>query len=117
MKYADIEKHCLSLPGATLSIQWGDDHVFKVGGRMFAITGIAHGRGGGVAFKVADDTFEILTQVPHVVPAPYLARAHWVMLERANALPARDLRAYLTRAHALIAAKLPRKTQAKLGLG
>jgi len=27
VKYADIEKFCLSLPGAALSIQWGSDHV------------------------------------------------------------------------------------------
>ena len=28
MKYAEIERFCLSLPGATLSIQWGSDHVY-----------------------------------------------------------------------------------------
>jgi predicted DNA-binding protein (MmcQ/YjbR family) len=33
-----------------------------------------------------------------------------------SALPGRDIRAYLTRAHALIAAKLPKKTRAKLGV-
>jgi len=39
MKYAEVEKFCLSLPGATLSIQWGSDHVYKVGGKMFAAMG------------------------------------------------------------------------------
>ena len=117
MKYSDVEKHCLSLPGATLSIQWGDDHIFKVGGKMFAGVGIEKGKAVHLAFKTADDTFEILTKMPGIVPAPYMARAHWVSLEKMSALPARDLRAYLTRAHALIAAKLPKKTQASLGIG
>jgi predicted DNA-binding protein (MmcQ/YjbR family) len=52
--------------------------------------------------------------MPNIIPAPYMARAKWVMLEKANALPAKDIRAYLTRAHAIVAAKLPKKTRRKL---
>ena len=37
-EFSDI---CRSLPAATETIQWGDNRVFKVGGRMFAITGSA----------------------------------------------------------------------------
>jgi predicted DNA-binding protein (MmcQ/YjbR family) len=117
MRYSDIEKHCLALPGATMSIQWGDDHIFKVGGKMFAGVGIENGRAYGLSFKTADDTFHILTRMPNIVPAPYMARAHWVMLKKGDALPMRDLKAYLTRAHALVAAKLPKKTRAALGIG
>jgi predicted DNA-binding protein (MmcQ/YjbR family) len=117
MKYEDVKKHCLSLPGATVNVQWGYDQVFKVGGKMFAVYGMDKKTYHGMSFKVADDSFEILTQMPDIIPAPYLARAKWVKLEKANALPARDIKAYLTRAHALIAAKLPKKTRAKLGIG
>lgn len=39
MKYAEIEKFCLSLPGVTLSIQWDRDHVYKVGDKMLAAMG------------------------------------------------------------------------------
>ncbi len=39
MRYAEIEKFCLSLKGAKLSIQWGADHVYKVGDKMFAVLG------------------------------------------------------------------------------
>lgn len=39
MKPADVEKFLLALPGATLSIQWGNDRVFKLGGKMFAVIG------------------------------------------------------------------------------
>jgi predicted DNA-binding protein (MmcQ/YjbR family) len=116
MKYEDIKKHCLSLPGATVNKQWGDDYVFKVGGKMFCVVGMDKKAYHGMSFKVADDSFEILTQLPSVIPAPYMARAKWVMLERMNALPAKDIRAYLTRAHALVAAKLPKKARAKLGI-
>ena len=45
---------CRALPAATMDVQWGDDHVYKVGGRMFAVTC----PGGGCSFKVTDIAFE-----------------------------------------------------------
>jgi predicted DNA-binding protein (MmcQ/YjbR family) len=32
-----VRKFCLALAGATEQIQWGDDLVFKAGGKMFAV--------------------------------------------------------------------------------
>jgi predicted DNA-binding protein (MmcQ/YjbR family) len=117
MRAGDIEKHCLSLTAATLSLQWGDHRVFKVGGKIFAVIGFGEsGRDPSLSFKTADDSFEILTTLKNVIPAPYMARNKWVQVQKLDALPAKDLRAYLTRAHALVAAKLPKKTRQKLGL-
>lgn len=107
-----LETFLLGLPAARLSVQWGNDHVFKVGGKMFAVLG----SDGGVSFKTADDTFAILTALPGIAPAPYLARANWVYLRRRGTLPPRDLKAYLTRAHAIVADGLPKKVRAGLGL-
>ena len=33
-----LRELCLSFPGATEQIQWGYDLLFKVGGKMFAVT-------------------------------------------------------------------------------
>lgn len=116
MKHADIEKFCLSLKAATLVVQWGESRVYKVGGKVFAVLSSAAERPATLAFKVGGDSFHILTQLPGIGQAPYFAKTHWVRLERLDALPARDLKAYLARAHALIADKLPRKTKMELGL-
>ena len=35
-----LRKLCLSFPGTTEQIQWGYDLLFKVGGKMFAITAL-----------------------------------------------------------------------------
>ncbi|HEX3436656.1 MAG TPA: MmcQ/YjbR family DNA-binding protein, partial [Pseudacidobacterium sp.] len=51
-----------------------------------------------------------------VIPAPYLARAHWVCLERWDALPDRELKNHLTHAHEIVFAKLPKKTRNILSL-
>jgi predicted DNA-binding protein (MmcQ/YjbR family) len=116
VKYAEVEKFCLSLPGATLSIQWGADHVYKVGGKMFAAMGPPEMRPQSLSFKAGDDSFAILTEQKNIIPAPYLARAKWVQLQKLDALGTKELKAYLTRAHGLVAAGLTKKQQLSLGL-
>lgn len=116
MTPAAIERFLLSLPGARLSIQWGEERVFKVGGKMFALMGPKGETPHRMSFKAGDDSFLILTQAQDIVPAPYLARAHWVKLERLDALKPAELRAYLSRAHAIIASGLAKKIQAELSL-
>ena len=112
-----IRKLCLGFPGATESIQWGGERVFKVGGKMFAVIG-AERTADAMSFKASDESFRLLTTLPGLVPAPYLARARWVKFERADALPAAETRALIARSHALIAAKLPRAArEAALGTG
>ena len=116
MTSAQVEKFCLSLPGATLSIQWGADRVFKVGGKMFAAMGPREMRPQTLSFKTSDESFHILTRARHIIPAPYLARAKWVQLQKLDALSAKELRVYLARGHALVAERLPRKTRLALGI-
>ncbi len=110
-----FDKACLGLPGATLSIQWGDDHVFKVGGKMFAVRGAGVGHG-GVSFKASDVAFEVLTESGRAAPAPYLARAKWVHFDDLSALKADEVADWLKTAHGLVAAKLTKKARAELGL-
>ncbi|USQ97326.1 MmcQ/YjbR family DNA-binding protein [Caulobacter sp. RL271] len=107
---------CLALPGATLSVQWGDDHVFKVGGKMFAVRGTGVTQGGGISFKASDVAFEVLTETGRANPAPYLVRAKWVHFAELSELDADEVTDWVKTAHGLIAAKLTRKVRAELGL-
>ena len=116
MTYADLLAHCLSRPSATLSIQWGVERVFKVGGKMFAMIGAPEDRPYRLLFKASDVSFHILTQLPGITPAPYLARAHWVMLENLRVLKDAEIKTYLNRAHALVASGLSKKLRLSLGL-
>ena len=60
------------LPATTHVVQWGGSHVWKVGGKVFAVGGL-----GAVetcfTFKVSDLAYEMLKQLPGLRPAPYLA--------------------------------------------
>ncbi|EJL34230.1 hypothetical protein PMI01_01757 [Caulobacter sp. AP07] len=106
---------CLALPGATMTIQWGDDHVYKVGGKMFAVMGGAVGRN-GFSLKASDVAFEVLSETGQAVPAPYLARAKWLYFDDLAAQDDAEVTDWLHTAHGLIAAKLTRKARAELGL-
>lgn len=117
MKFAEIEKHLLALPATTLSVQWGHDRVFKVGGKMFAVISFTDkDTPSGLSFKTSDDSFNLLTEQPGFKPAPYLARAQWVWMDKPSRLKAAELKAYLTRAHSIVSSGLPKKLQRELGL-
>jgi len=108
-----VRKHCLSLPHATEQVQWGDHLLFKIGGKMFAITATSPAPV-KLSFKSTPEEFAELCERPDIIPAPYLARAHWVALESWDALPRAELKHRLTVAHGLVKASLPKKVQAGL---
>ena len=57
-----------------------------------------------------------MLEIEGIRPAPHLARAWWVALERWDALKPRQIEEELTRAHALIYEKLPKRTKALMAL-
>ena len=113
MNLTRLRELCLSFPGATEQIQWGADLVFKVGGKMFCVacTEVAPNV---MSFKCDDERFAELCERDGIIPAPYMARAKWVALERWDTLEDRELRPLVEQAYVLIRQKLPRKTQAGL---
>ena len=111
-----IDRFCARLPAATRTVQWEGVAVFKVGGKMFCLVAPADHSVGRISFKSAPEYYEALSRSPGFRPAPYLARAKWVSVDDPAVLTDAEMKAYLTRAHAVIAAALPRKRQAELGL-
>ena len=113
MNAADLRKLCMSLTGATEDIQWDNDRVFKIGGKMFACSGLE--ADSHYSFKVDDERFLELTDLEGVVPAPYLARARWVQIDPGRcALGTDELEALVGRSYQLVLAKLSKKMQRKL---
>lgn len=111
-----FEAVALALTAATADVKWGVDRVYSVGGKMFAVAGPIDRPDPSYKFKASDMAFELLVEQGVARPSPYLARAKWVELVRADALPDAELTAYLAQAHAIVAAGLTRKARAALGL-
>lgn len=107
-----LDKFCRSLPAATMSRQWGDHQVYKIGGKMFAVL---TGRG-AASFKANDVAFEMLGEPGQARPSPYMARAQWLYVDDIRQFPPAELRQYIAASHALVAKKLTKKAQHELGL-
>lgn len=108
MNIDQLRKLCLSFAGVTEQIQWGDDLLFKVGGKMFAVTSLEP-RKVWISLKASPENFAELTERPGVIPAPYLARAKWIALESADALPDPEISQLVRESYELVLAKLPKK--------
>jgi predicted DNA-binding protein (MmcQ/YjbR family) len=108
-----VRSYCKSLPHATESVQWGNDLVFKIGGKMFAVT-VLEPASVWLSFKTTPEEFAELVERPGIIPAPYSARYHWVALETEDAIPARELERRLRASYDLVLEKLPKKTRAAL---
>jgi predicted DNA-binding protein (MmcQ/YjbR family) len=108
-----IRNLCLSFPQTTEQIQWGEVLVFKVAGKIHALTVLQPAKT-WLTFKVSPENFAELTERPGIIPAPYLARAKWVALETKDALSPDELALLLRESYDLVVAKLPRKTREAL---
>lgn len=104
---------CRSLPGCVEEIKWEDNRVFSVGGKMFAVT-TTDAHPDAMSVKVEDDRFLELTDRAGIIPAPYLARAKWVRVERAAKLGKTEAAALVRRSYELVFAKLTRKLQREI---
>jgi predicted DNA-binding protein (MmcQ/YjbR family) len=108
-----LERAALALPGATLNIQWGAERVYKVGGKIFAVSDAA---GSAISLKVTDIAFEVLIETGRARTAPYLARAKWVRFDDVAVLDDAELADWLATAHRLVAAKLTKAARKELGI-
>jgi predicted DNA-binding protein (MmcQ/YjbR family) len=109
-----LRKFCLSLPGTTEDIKWGNDLCFSVGAKMFCVAGLNPPQ--NIAFKVPDEMFEELSASEGFIPAPYMARAKWVLLQEVGRVTKKELEKYIRQSYSLVKSKLPKKIIKELGL-
>lgn len=110
---------CTDWPGVHEDVKWGNDLVFTVGGRMFCILDLGEGQAGRLSFRVDAERFLEYTDRRGILPAPYLARAHWISLQAADArgrrpLHARALAEAIRRSYDLVFACLPKRQQRQI---
>jgi predicted DNA-binding protein (MmcQ/YjbR family) len=109
MDVESIRHFCLSFLDATENLQWGEDLCFKVRGKIFAVLDL-----GSVpqrlSLKCRPEEFAELTELEGIIPAPYVGRYKWVLLERLSVLPAPELKALIRESYAMVASKTKVKT-------
>lgn len=112
MNLEDLRKYCLSLPHVMEDVKWGNDLCFLIGGKMFCVTGFEQPM--KVSLKVSDEDFAELTQTDDIIPAPYLARHKWILVEKAGRFKKKEWEDYIRKSYELIKEKLPAAVKKKL---
>jgi predicted DNA-binding protein (MmcQ/YjbR family) len=109
MNLDSIRAFCLSLPHVTEDIQWGNDLLFRIGGKIFSGVGLEPPHGFG--FKCTPEKFDELIEIDGIIPAPYMARNKWVSVMDFNALSDEETKLLIRNSYEMILSGLPKKLQ------
>ena len=123
-----IRAFLLTLSHVVETMQWGANLVFwvgdkAIGGKMFALIDLdvdcSHTQSKVypvISYSAGPERFSELLEMEGIIPAPYMARVHWVAAEGWSVFRASEWEQELRAAHALTFAKLPPRTRAAFAL-
>ncbi|WP_353349988.1 MmcQ/YjbR family DNA-binding protein [Oceaniserpentilla sp. 4NH20-0058] len=118
MTYDEFNHFCGSLKATTYIVQWGNSHLWKVGGKVFAIGGWEKTNEPAFTFKASDLDYEILRDANGFRPAPYMASRgmKWIQQYATSHNTDEQLKYYIEASHYLASLGLTKKKQRELGL-
>jgi predicted DNA-binding protein (MmcQ/YjbR family) len=131
-----LRAYLLGLPHVAETMQWGANLVFwvgdkAIGGKMFALIDLDEpappSRASNqqpaisnqqllLSYSAGPDRYAELLERDGLVPAPYMARIHWVAAERWDVFSEAEWQRELRAAYDITYAKLPKKVRATLAL-
>jgi predicted DNA-binding protein (MmcQ/YjbR family) len=118
MDHEKYNQFCGSLVATTHIVQWGNAHVWKVGGKVFAIGGTSKQGTVTFTFKTSDLNFEFLSDHEGYIPAPYFASRgmKWIQQVDTQGHMDEDLEYYLSESYKLVVKGLSKRKRQELGL-
>ena len=114
MTLEQLRRFCSTFPHVTEDVKWGNDLCFLIAEKMFCVASLDPREGNRVSFKCTPEGFAELIERDGIIPAPYMARNHWVSLEKWNALRDEEIKSAVAGSYGLVKAKLPKRLQQKL---
>ncbi|MBZ5531595.1 MAG: MmcQ/YjbR family DNA-binding protein [Acidobacteriia bacterium] len=110
-----VREVCLALPHTTEDVQWEHDLLFRIAGKIYCVANLEPGLGPTkIAFKCTPERFTELVEVEGIIPAPYMARNHWVAMTEVDALRPPEIQELIEYSYRLVLEKLPKRKQAEL---
>lgn len=113
MNIEDIREICLKQPNTTEDVKWEHDLAFSVGDKMYCVVGLNQ-TPTTATFKVKDEEFDELCARNGFIPAPYLARYKWVMIENIDMISKKEWQHYIAQSYQLVFDKLPAKKKKEI---
>ncbi len=115
MDLESIRKYCLGKKGVTEEFPFGEDTlVFKVAGKMFALTGLDD-----YPFQInlkcdPEKAIELREKYECVQPGYHMNKMHWNSVTVDNSIPDKEVYQMIDHSYQLIVEKLPKKIKSEL---
>ncbi|WP_105901254.1 MmcQ/YjbR family DNA-binding protein [Vibrio gangliei] len=116
MTHEEFNQFCRSLPNSTYVMQWNHSHVWKIGGKVFAIGSTNKQGEPAFTFKTSAINFDFLREEAGYIPAPYFASRgmKWIQQLDTSGHLDEDLKYYLSESYRLVFEGLTKAKQAEL---
>lgn len=112
--FSQLEQFCSNLQGAQFDLKWDSERTYCIAEKMFVVFCPDNKQSNDikrVCFKVSPADFVALTDMEGIIPAPYLARYHWVSVESEKALSQKELEQLVKGSYDMVFSKLTKKKQ------
>lgn len=110
-----VRQFCLSLPHTTEKVRWEHNLLFCVGEKIYCVANLEPGMSRSkITFKSTPEIFAELVESEGMIPAPYMARNHWVSVTDLEPFRQSELTDHIRNSYQLVLAKLPKGIQAQL---
>lgn len=111
----EFRNYCLAMPGVTEELPFGPDTlVFKVMGKIFALTGLDSETFSMNLKYSSEEIEELRSKHPAITPGYHMNKNHWNTVLVDGSISKKELLQLIDISYQLIVSGLPKKLQAEL---
>ena len=115
MNIESLREYCLNKPGVEETLPFGPDTlVYKVGGKMFLLTGLDEEQ---LSFNVKCDpekAIELREEHSCVLPGYHMNKKHWNTIVVDGSVSTKQLKEWIDESYELVKESLPKNARDKL---
>jgi predicted DNA-binding protein (MmcQ/YjbR family) len=112
MNIETLREYCLSKPGAEETLPFGPDTlVYKVGGKVFLLTGLDNEQ---LRFNVKcdpDKALELREELPCVQPGYHMNKKHWNTIIVDGSVAGKQLKEWIDHSYELVSGGVKKKNK------
>lgn len=114
MNISEFREFCLSLPLSEETTPFDEDTlVMKIGGKMFAYTGMAEFR--WICLKaVSEEIPDLIERYPEIGPPVHMSKGHWISVDTDGDLPDAFIKQHIRNSYRLVVKGMTKKQRTEI---